>query len=58
MYYGEVGEQVGTHFDKDERITSLKLSASEIKEMIRSGEINDGKTVALMMHMELAGLND
>ena len=58
LYYGEVGEQVGTHFDKDERITSLKLSASEIKEMIRSGEINDGKTVALMMHMELAGLND
>ena len=38
--------------------TSITILPSEIKEMIRSGEINDGKTVALMMHMELAGLND
>lgn len=57
LYYGEVGEKVGTHFDKDERIEPLKYSADEIKEMIKSGEIDDGKTIALMMHMEMAGLN-
>ncbi len=58
LYYGEVGQEVGTHFDKDERISSLKYSADEIKKMISDGTINDGKTIALMMHMEMNHLND
>lgn len=57
LYYGEVGEEVGTHFDKDERISSLKYSYDEIKEMIKNGKIDDSKTICLMMHMEMAGLN-
>lgn len=58
LYYGEVGQEVGTHFDSDERISSLKYSADEIKKMISDGAINDGKTIALMMHMEMNHLND
>lgn len=58
LYYGEVGSYVGTCFDKDERINSLKLSAAEIKDMIKEGKINDGKTLALMLHLQLNGLDD
>lgn len=57
LYYGEVGEKVGQHLDKDERIDLFKYSIDEIKEMIKDGTIDDGKTIALVMHMELEGLN-
>ena len=57
LYYGEKGERVGQSFDFDERLEALKYSAKEIKEMIREGIIDDGKTIALMYHMEMEGLD-
>lgn len=58
LYYGEKGKEVGQHLDKDERIEPLKYSFVEIKEMIKNGEISDAKTIALMYHLEMAGLNE
>ncbi|MBR3227510.1 MAG: NUDIX hydrolase [Erysipelotrichaceae bacterium] len=57
LYYGEKGEKTGQHFDFDERIDLYAFTFDEIKEMIRNGEIDDGKTIALMYHLEMAGLN-
>ena len=48
----------GIRKDRDDPSTLIpELTASEAEEMIKSGEIDDGKTVALMYHMEMAGLN-
>lgn len=58
LYYGEAGEKVGQHFDRDERIELKKFSFKEIREMIASGQIDDSKTIALMYRMEMAGLHD
>ena len=57
LYYGEAGKKVNRHLDKDERIDLLKYSYDEIKEMIRSGKIDDAKTIALMFHLEAEGLD-
>ncbi len=57
LYYGEAGKRVNRHLDKDERIDLLKYSYDEIKEMIRSGKIDDAKTIALMFHLEAEGLD-
>ena len=57
LYSGEVGKKVDRHLDKDERIDLLKFSYKEIREMIRNGEIDDAKTIALMFHLEMEGLN-
>ena len=57
LYYGEASERVDRHLDKDERIDLLKYSYKEIREMIRNGEIDDAKTIALMFHLEMEGLN-
>ena len=56
LYYGEAGEQVGQHFDRDERIELVKYPFETIREMIQTGEIDDSKTIALMYRMEMAGL--
>ena len=57
LYYGEADKKVNRHLDKDERIDLLKYSYKEIKDMIRSGKIDDAKTIALMFHLEAEGLD-
>ncbi|MBR0462642.1 MAG: NUDIX hydrolase [Erysipelotrichaceae bacterium] len=57
LYYGEKGERVGQNLDYDERLEANKFTFEEIKEMIRNGEIDDAKTIAIMYHMEMEGLN-
>ena len=57
LYYGEKGEKTGQNLDYDERLEPNRFSFEEIKEMIRNGEIDDAKTVAIMYHMEMAGLD-
>ena len=57
LYYGEADEYLGQHFDKDEDITLEKFTFKQIKEMIKEGIIEDSKTIALMYHLELAGID-
>ena len=57
LYYGEADKKVNRHLDKDERIDLLKYSYDEIKEMIRSGKIDDAKTIAIMFHLGVEGLD-
>lgn len=57
LYFGEVDEYVGQHFDADERLNLEKYTFAQIKEMIKSGEIDDSKTIALMYQIELEGLD-
>lgn len=56
LFYGKKGQYVGTHFDQDERIEMCKYSLAEIKQMIKDGTINDAKTIALVLAMELNGI--
>lgn len=53
LYYGEVDKYVGQHFDIDERLNLEKYTFTQIKEMIKNGEIDDSKTIALMYRIEL-----
>lgn len=57
LYYGLAGENVGQHFDADERINVEKYTFKEIKEMIKNNTIDDSKTIALMYRIELEGLD-
>jgi len=57
LYYGEVGKEVGQHLDKDERIDTCKYTFNEIKKMIKDGTIDDAKTIALILHLEMAGID-
>lgn len=56
LYYGQVDNFVGQHFDVDESIDLYKYKASEIKQMIKDGTIDDSKTIALMYKLELEGI--
>ncbi len=58
LYFGIADKNPGQHFDADERIELEKYSFKEIREMIKNGVIDDGKTVALMYQMELHGKAD
>ena len=51
LYYGEAGEEVGQHFDPDERIDLKLYSLCQIKEMIKDGMIDDAKTIAIVYHL-------
>ena len=57
LYYGEVDEYLGQHLDKDENLQLQKYTFKQIKEMIKEGLIEDSKTIALMYHLELAGID-
>lgn len=57
LYYGEVDKYVGQHFDVDERLNIEKHTLKEIKEMIKTGVIDDAKTIALVYQMELEGID-
>ena len=57
LYYGETGKETGQHLDIDERINVYKYSLSEIKEMIKKGIIDDAKTIAIVFHIEMAGID-
>ncbi|MDO4499796.1 MAG: NUDIX hydrolase [Erysipelotrichaceae bacterium] len=57
LYYGETGKEVGQHLDDNERIDLYKYTFKEIKDMIKSGEIDDAKTISLMYYVEMAGLD-
>ncbi len=57
LYYGEEDEAVGQHLDDNERIDLFKYSYADIEKMIIDGQIDDGKTVALMYRIKVAGLN-
>ena len=56
LYYGEVDEKVGQHFDVDEDLKLEKYSIEEIKEMVKKGIISDGKTICLILKMKLEGI--
>ena len=58
LYYGEADEYLGQHFDKDEDLELEKFTFKQIREMVKEGMIEDSKTVALMYHLELAGINE
>ena len=57
LYYGEVDKEVGQHLDEHERIDVFKYKYEDIKKMIVSGEIDDGKTIAIVCKIELEGLH-
>lgn len=52
LYSGELGKFVGTHFDEAERIETFRYTLDEIEEMIKSGEIDDAKTIALVYRIK------
>ena len=56
LYYGETDKQLGQHLDIDERIDLFKFTYKQIEEMIKNGEIDDSKTIALMYQLKLNGL--
>lgn len=58
LYYALADEKVNQNFDEDEDLKVYKYSFKEIKEMIMNGEIDDGKTIALMYKIEMAGLDE
>ena len=58
LYYGEADEYLGQDFDVDEDISLNQFTFKEIKEMIRNNQIDDAKTIALMYHIEMAGIDD
>lgn len=58
LYYGEKEDSVSQDFDEDERIDLDKHSFGEIKEMIKSGVINDAKTICLVSRMILNGIEE
>lgn len=53
LFSGDVLEKVGTHFDEDENIKCEKYSLKELNEKVKSGEIYDSKTIALLYHLNL-----
>lgn len=57
LYYGEKKDTLSQHLDVDERIDVYKYSFKEIKEMIHNGIIDDGKTIALALYIEMEGLD-
>lgn len=57
LYHGQVDNYVGQHFDEDERLNLEKYTFAKIKEMIKTGVINDSKTIALVYRIELEGLD-
>ena len=57
LYFAETGRKLGQHFDPDERLDLKKYTFQEIKEMIRSGEFDDSKTIALMYRLEMEGID-
>ncbi len=56
LYYGQKGEYIGQNLDQDERLGIEKHSLKEIKQMIRDGQIHDAKTIALVLAMEMDGI--
>lgn len=56
LFYGKKGEYVGNNFDEDEKIEAYKYSIEEIKAMIDNGQIDDAKTIALVLKMGLKGI--
>lgn len=49
LYYGRQGEYQGQSLDEDENITLLQMTLDEIIDKIVSGEIRDGKTMAMAL---------
>ena len=52
LYLGETGEYRGQNLDADERINVFEYRPEQIRKMIKDGTIDDGKTIALMYHIE------
>ena len=52
LYSGIADQNVGQHFDPDERIELEQYTLEQIREMIDTGLIDDGKTIALAYHLE------
>jgi len=57
LYYGEADKKVGQHLDIDERINVEKYTLKQIEEMICNNEIDDSKTIALVLYIKLKGLD-
>lgn len=58
LYHGVKDKEVGQHLDENERLNVYKYTFKDLREMVRNGEIDDAKTVALMYRIEIEGLND
>ena len=56
LFYGESDGYLGQHFDPDENIELRRFSFSELEEMVKNGEIDDAKTIALMYRVRMEGL--
>ena len=56
LYYGETDSYVGQHFDPDENIQLERFTFDKLEEMVKSGEIDDAKTIALMYRIRMEGL--
>lgn len=57
LYFGEADRFVGQQLDEDERIAIEKYTFKQLKEMARQGLIEDAKTLALLLRIELEGLD-
>ena len=52
LYYGEVDQHLGQNLDEDENLELFTYSLDEIETMIKNGQIQDGKTIALVYHLK------
>ena len=57
LYHGYAGKEVGQDLDEDEDMDVYRFTLSQIKEMVKNGTIDDGKTICLLYKMELEGLS-
>lgn len=46
IFFAEVNEPGETDFDHDEQIETVLLTEKEVEDMIRAGDVQDGKTLA------------
>lgn len=58
LYHGRAGKECGQHLDVDERIDVSWHTLDEIRDMVKKGLIDDGKTMALLYRMELENIDE
>ena len=56
LYYGEADEYLGQDLDDDEDIELLSYSYEELTRMVKTNEIRDAKTIAMILYLKLYGL--
>jgi ADP-ribose pyrophosphatase len=56
LYYGETDKYFGQDLDEDEDIELLSFSLEELTEMVKTNQIKDAKTIALVYYIKLHDL--